>query len=426
MLHAEELLGRTLRERWSLEQKLAVGGTSVVYAARHRNGKRVAIKVLSERLAVDARARTRFLREAYVANKVGHPGAVGVLDDGVEEDLPFLVMELIDGETLEQKWISAGRRLPVDDAVAVITSLLDILAAAHRAGIVHRDVKPSNVLIDVEGNVRLLDFGLARLDGPESTTVTTTGTMMGTPAFMAPEQARGLWARIDARTDLWAASAVAFTLLTGRHVHPGSTPNEVMIAAGTQPAPKLRAFAPDVPVAIAQVFERGLSFRMEDRFDDASQMLDALRVARISGAASLAITTTPTVPEEPAGVPTPARSRSRTLVVVGALVVAAVAALASWRRAPADALIAAEPAATSPAASSIPSPVVSPTPSPVVSSAQPPSIASAMVTKTKAPAPTSVPSPPSASLSVVAETAVVSAAPSVVASAPSDPLERRK
>jgi serine/threonine-protein kinase len=273
--------GRVLSSKWRLDALLGVGGMAAVYAATHRNGKRVAVKMLHAHFASNADVRGRFLREGYVANAVGHEGAVSVLDDDSAEDgSVFLVMELLEGETLEALSQGSDGKLPVETVVDLTLRLLDVLAAAHEKGIVHRDIKPENVFLTRSGAVKVLDFGIARIrEMSQRDSVTQSGTSMGTPAFMPPEQARGRWAEVDARTDVWAVGATMFTLLTGRFVHEGETTNEVLLAAMTIAAPPVRSVAPDVPAAVADVVDRALSFEREARWADARAMENALRAA---------------------------------------------------------------------------------------------------------------------------------------------------
>jgi serine/threonine-protein kinase len=280
-LRAAARVGHILRGKWRLDRLLGIGGTACVYAATHRNGQRGAVKLLRPEHAGDEEARQRFLREGYVANSVAHPGAVAVLDDDIAEDgSPFLVMELLEGETLEQRATARpGRRLTPGEVAFVGDRLLDVLAAAHDKGIVHRDIKPENVFITRAGDVRILDFGIARLreaqHGPGR--LTEVGSVMGTPAFMPPEQALGHTATIDARTDIWALGAVLFYALTGRVIHEADTVNKVLLSAMTRPAPPLASLLRGLPPAFCEVVDRALAFQQKDRWQDARSMQQALR-----------------------------------------------------------------------------------------------------------------------------------------------------
>jgi serine/threonine protein kinase len=272
-------VGTTLREKWRLDNLLGVGGMAAVYSSTHRNGNRVAIKLLHPELAVNQEIRQRFLREGYLANKVEHPGAVTVLDDEVDDEgAVFLVMELLDGETLADRCERKARSLAVEEILLVADQLLDVLAAAHDKKIVHRDIKPDNIFLCRSGEIKLLDFGIARLR-ELSTSATRTGAAMGTPAYMAPEQARARWKEVDARTDVWAVGATLFRLLTGRVVHQADTVNEQLLAAMTRPAPSLQSIVPTAPPVVVEIIDRALAFDRKDRWPDARRMQQAVRSA---------------------------------------------------------------------------------------------------------------------------------------------------
>jgi serine/threonine-protein kinase len=267
-----------LRGKWRLDALLGVGGMAAVYAATHRNGSRAAVKVLHSELTINPQVRNRFLREGYVANAVGHEGAVRVIDDDSAEDgSMFLVTELLDGETLEQRRIRCGGRLSEDEVLCLAEPLLDVLIAAHAKGVVHRDLKPENVFVTRNGQVKVLDFGIARLRELSTAASTTkSGASMGTPAFMPPEQARGLWDEVDARSDLWAVGATMFHLLTAQLVHNGRTVNEQLLEAMTKPAPALATVLPDVGAGLARVIDLALAFDREARWPDARAMKEAV------------------------------------------------------------------------------------------------------------------------------------------------------
>ena len=271
-------IGSVIKDKWKVEARIGAGGMATVYAAKHRNGNRVAIKMLHPDFSRDDSLRTRFLREGYVANAVGHPGAVRVLDDDVTEDgIVFLVMELLEGESLEARRQRMGGRIPVEEVFTVGDQLLDLLAAAHAKGIIHRDIKPENIFVTHEGLVKVLDFGIARMrDGSEHT---GTGLMLGTPDFMSPEQAGGHPSEVDARSDLWAAGATLFTLLSGQVVHKAETLRDHLMAAATIPARSLAVVTQGVPPQVTAVVDRALELHKERRWPDAHAMQDALRWA---------------------------------------------------------------------------------------------------------------------------------------------------
>ncbi len=228
----------------------------------------------------NAEARSRFLREGYVANKVGHPGTVQVLDDDTDEDgSVFLVMELLEGESFETRRARSQHVLSAIDVLKVADRVLDVLASAHDKGIVHRDIKPDNIFLTSDGGVKLLDFGIARLRDSMRRATMTSGGAIGTPAFMPPEQARGRWDDVGPRTDIWALGATMFTALTGRLVHEAETVNELLLAAMTKPAPPLSSILPGVPSAVATVVDRALAHDMDARWSDARTMQTMVRMA---------------------------------------------------------------------------------------------------------------------------------------------------
>ena len=282
VMRAMVRVGQVLNGKWRLDVLLGVGGMAAVYAATHRNGSRAAVKLLHPELATNHTLRTRFLREGYLANAVGHEGAVKVLDDNDTADgLLFLVTELLDGETVEDRRARCGGRLSEDEVLWMTDQVLDVLAAAHRKGIIHRDLKPENIFITRAGQVKLLDFGIARLrqQMTPSSTATQTGSTMGTPAFMPPEQARGRWDDMDGRSDLWAIGATMFYLLTGRLVHEALTTNEQLLSAMTHVAPKLQSLLPNAQPSVCEIVNRGLEYAKERRWADASDMQQAVRAA---------------------------------------------------------------------------------------------------------------------------------------------------
>ncbi len=278
---ANSRIGSVVRGKYRLDALLGVGGMAAVYVATHRNGHRVAVKIMHESLALDAEVRARFLREGYVANRVEHPGAVRVLDDDLTDDgSVFLVMELLEGETVEARAERLGGSLPLHEVVQVGLDVLDTLGAAHDKGIVHRDIKPDNLLITRQGTLKVLDFGIARLLETPGVTVTQLGRMIGTPAFMPPEQALGRTNEIDARTDVWSVGATLFTLASGQHVHDARTGEEMLIYTATRAPRSLAEVKPDAPPPIVAVIDKALSFNAADRWPSARAMQHALEQAR--------------------------------------------------------------------------------------------------------------------------------------------------
>lgn len=284
---AQARIGSVIKDKWTLDRLLGVGGMACVYAATHRNKKRAAVKMLHPEYSNEPEIRERFLREGYLANSVGHRGVVTVDDDDVAEDgSAFIVMELLDGETLEQRWRRKEHRLPLEEVLAVADQVLDALAAAHDKGVVHRDLKPENLFLTREGVIKLLDFGVGRLKELNGvSTNTLSGATMGTPAFMAPEQARGRWEEVDEQTDLWGLGATLFTLLTGDYVHEGETVNETLALAVTQPARSVLTLRADLPERVAALIDRALSYSKADRFPNARAMQAEVRLvyAQLSG-----------------------------------------------------------------------------------------------------------------------------------------------
>jgi serine/threonine-protein kinase len=281
---AHKRIGTVLRGKYRLDAILGMGGMAVVYKATHRNDAEMAIKVLHPEISVYEDLRARFVREGKVGNSLKHPGVVAVLDDDVTDDgAAFLVMELLQGAVLEKLWQNADARLPLGAVLEVADQLLDVLAVAHAKGIVHRDIKPANLFVTRDGTVKVLDFGIARVRDARATMgghATGTGVVLGTPGFMAPEQAYGKAGEIDGRTDLWAVGATLFSLLSGKYVHEGEGPMELMIHSATKPPRSLRTLAPDVPVAIAAVIDRAVVSDKSERWGDAAAMRDALAGAR--------------------------------------------------------------------------------------------------------------------------------------------------
>lgn len=276
---AQKRVGQLLNNKWTIDKLIDTGGMAAVYQATHRNGKRVAIKMLHPYIASNADVRERFLREGYVANQVEHPGAVQILDDDITADgAPFLVMELLEGESLDHWMARVKERLPLADVLAVADQTLDVLSAFHAVNVIHRDIKPGNLFITKTGVVKVLDFGLARLRDPRvAGAPTASGIVLGTASYMPPEQAQGKSDQIDARSDVFAVGAVMFRAITGRAIHEGRTPTDRLFQAMKDRAPSLASVIPEMPVWIVGVVDKALAFKKEDRFASALDMRMAVR-----------------------------------------------------------------------------------------------------------------------------------------------------
>ena len=271
--------GTVIKGRWRVDGVMGVGGMASVYAATHRNGNRVAIKVLHREMSIDAGIRKRFLREGYASNTIAHPGVVRVHDDDVTEDgAVFFTMDLLEGESLEGRAKRVAYKFATTEILSIMHAVLDILAAAHDKGIVHRDIKPANIFLASDGTVKLLDFGVAQIrNAPELQSLAThAGAMLGTPAFMAPEQALGKTTLVDARTDIWAVGASMYYLLTGQAVHQASTLNEQLVFAATKTARPLTELVPSMPKPVAALVAKALAFDRDARFESARAMQEAI------------------------------------------------------------------------------------------------------------------------------------------------------
>jgi serine/threonine protein kinase/tetratricopeptide (TPR) repeat protein len=266
------LIGQSVAH-YRIEARLGEGGMGVVYAAvDERLERRVALKLIR---GDDPRLRDRFWREARAAAQVNHPGICQVHEVGELQGEPFIVMELLEGETMGDRIARAP--LPVPEAVRVGTAVLDALGALHRRGLVHRDVKPTNVFLLADGRVKLLDFGLVATGGDGAAApgpaLTMTGVIVGSPRYMSPEQIRG--GQIDGRTDLFALAAVLFEAVTGRPAFGGRQPIDTMYAVLHDPPPRLEGSSEHE--ALGRVVARALAKTAEERHPTADAMAADLR-----------------------------------------------------------------------------------------------------------------------------------------------------
>jgi serine/threonine protein kinase len=287
---ATERLGEWIKGKWRLETLLGVGGMATVYAARHRNASRAALKILHAEYSREEAIRTRFLREGYVANTVEHPGVVRILDDDVTDlGEPFLIMELLEGETLRQLWKRRKRKVPVVEVLKIAEAVLDTLVPCHEKNIIHRDLKPANIFICTDGTIKLLDFGVAQMREAGTEALTRAGTALGTPSFMSPEQAQGHSENLDPRADIFSVGATLYATLSGKRLLHDRRASEAFILAATQPAPSLARVAPHLPVEVIALVDRALQWDRRKRFRSAAAMRDTCRelIWKLGGADGL-------------------------------------------------------------------------------------------------------------------------------------------
>jgi serine/threonine-protein kinase len=272
----ERRIGTVLKGKWTLERLLGVGGMAAVYVGVHKIGRREAIKILHPEIARNKELRARFEQEARAVNRFHHPGAVEIRDIDVSEDgAPFLVMELLDGEPLSAR-AEATTSFDVGELLRIVDAVLDVLAAAHAEGIVHRDIKPDNLFLLRDGRVKVLDFGIARMRQEAGASLhTRTGSTLGTVTFMPPEQVKGL--PIDARADLFAVGATMFRLLARRRLHEGSSEAHLLIKMATESVPPLASVAPHLPREVGLIVDRALAFQAAQRYPDARTMQSDVR-----------------------------------------------------------------------------------------------------------------------------------------------------
>jgi serine/threonine-protein kinase len=302
-----------LPERYANAEQIGRGGMGEIFRATDTAlGRTVAIKVLDDRYAQDFSVRQRFTREALaVARLSGNPNIVTIYDVGEQSDRPFIVMEYLGGGSLEDK-LREGAQPPAR-ALAWLEQSANALDAAHRNGIVHRDVKPANLLLDGRGQVHVADFGIASAAGMQS--LTQTGTVLGTASYLSPEQANG--EATSAASDLYSLGVVAFELLTGRRPFEGDTIAQEAAAHVNADVPSAHSFNRRLPRELDAVFERALAKEPAWRFASGAEFVAALRAAfdRAAGATEIVAARTP-------------RRRgpsSKLLVLAAALILAGIA-----------------------------------------------------------------------------------------------------
>jgi len=269
---APRMIGVTLSGRYSLRSKLGSGGMSTVYLAQDETLDRlVAVKVLHREISDQPDQLERFRREARSAAKLSHPNLVTVIDAGEDGGTPFIVFEYIEGETLKQLIQRVGP-LDIDEAVAYAIEIGRGLAAAHARKLVHRDVKPQNVLIDPEGRAKVTDFGIAR--SLESDGMTQTGRVLGTTDYVSPEQAMGH--EVDERSDVYSLGIVLYEMLSGDVPYHAETQVGVAMRHVNDPMPDIQELRPDVSAALASVIDQATAKEVEARHGSVEELLEDL------------------------------------------------------------------------------------------------------------------------------------------------------
>ena len=296
MAVTDSLIDTLFDGRYRIQRKLGAGGMADVYLAEDQElGRRVAIKILNARHGNDDQFIERFRREAKNAAALNHPNIVSIYDRGEAEDTYYIAMEFLDGRTLKELVVSRGAA-PINVAIEYARQILSALRFAHRHGIVHRDIKPHNVLVDGEGRVKVTDFGIARAGTSQ---MTETGSIVGTAQYLSPEQARG--GEVDQRSDLYSLGIVLYELLTGKTPFDGETPVEIAmkhLSNTPKPPSQLR---PDVPRELDMVVMRALAKNPDDRYQSADEMeADLERVARGARVAAATVDTATQVMSRPA------------------------------------------------------------------------------------------------------------------------------
>jgi serine/threonine-protein kinase len=276
MATSDTLIDRTFDRRYVIKRKLGSGGMAVVYLAEDQElGRRVALKLLDERHAADEQFVERFRREAQSAAGLNHPNIVSIFDRGLAEGTYYIAMEYLDGRTLKELLVRNGPT-PIPIAIDYARQILGALSFAHRHGIVHRDIKPHNIVVGSDGRLKVTDFGIARSGASQ---MTEAGSIVGTAQYLSPEQARG--APVDPRSDIYSLGIVLYEMLTGNVPFTGDTPVEIAMKHLSQvpePPSKLRD---DVPHELDAVVMRALAKDPDQRYASAEEMdADLARVAR--------------------------------------------------------------------------------------------------------------------------------------------------
>jgi eukaryotic-like serine/threonine-protein kinase len=275
--------------RYTVGEMIGTGGMADVYIAQdERLARKVAVKILRSDLAKDPSFVARFRKEAFAAAGLNHPGIVAVYDSG-EDPAPYIVMELISGHTLREL-IHRGERIPLDRALEIGEGILAALEYSHERGIVHRDIKPANIMITDMGDVKVMDFGIARAMDDFGATLTSTWNIVGTAQYLSPEQAMGDTA--DARSDIYSTGCLLFEVLTGRPPFTGDTPVSIAYQHVSGELPKPSSIQPTLPGDIDVLLSVALAKKPDDRYQSAGLMLDDLHRVRTGQAVTTKIART--------------------------------------------------------------------------------------------------------------------------------------
>jgi len=283
-------MNKILGARYQLGAMIGTGGMADVYIAQdQRLSREVAIKILRSDLAKDPTFVSRFRKEAKAAAGLNHPGIVAVYDSG-EDPAPYIVMELVSGHTLREL-IHGGERLPLDRALEIGAGILEALDYSHQRGIVHRDIKPANIMITDKGDVKVMDFGIARAMDDLGATLTSTWNVVGTAQYLSPEQALGEIA--DAPTDIYSSGCLLYELLTGRPPFSGETPVSIAYQHVSGVLVPARQVQPDLPESVEVVLAVALAKKPEDRYASANAMLQDINKIRTGQSISTKVARAP-------------------------------------------------------------------------------------------------------------------------------------